>query len=136
MGRLGQKTCGGWYDYAEGSRTPIASTLTQSEIAAAMKEAGTSARKWTENDIRDAILLPMVNEGAKILAEAIAFRASDIDLVKVHGYGFPRWLGGPMHWAQRRGLAGIVTKLDQFAQQGLAEGACQRLREAAQSDGF
>ena len=69
----------------------------------------------------------MVNEGTKILAEGIALRASDIDLVKIHGYGFPRWLGGPMHWAQAEGLADVVTRLDALAREGLAEPACDTL---------
>lgn len=136
MGRYGQKTRGGWYDYAEGSRTPVASAITQEQIAAAMIEAGTSARTWTADDIRDVILLPMVNEGAKILQEGIALRASDVDLVKVHGYGFPRWLGGPMHWAERRGLAAVTAKLDALSTDNLAEAPCARLREAAQKHKF
>ena len=136
MGRFGQKTRGGWYDYAEGSRAPVASPITQEQIAAAMAEAGTSARTWTVDDIRDVILLPMVNEGAKILQEGIALRASDIDLVKVHGYGFPRWRGGPMHWAERRGLSAVVTKLDILNKEGLAEAPCTLLREAATKGKF
>ena len=78
----------------------------------------------------------MVNEGAKILQEGIALRASDIDLVKVHGYGFPRWLGGPMHWAERRGLAAVTAKLDALSKDNLAEAPCARLREAAQKHKF
>ena len=136
MGRFGQKSSGGWYDYAQGSRTPVLSPTTQSEIEAAMKEAGTVSRNWTEDDIRDVILLPMVNEGAKILQEGIALRASDIDLVKVHGYGFPRWLGGPMQWAKRRGLADVVSKLDALATQNLTEPPCTRLRDAAKAGHF
>jgi len=136
MGRFGQKTRGGWYDYAEGSRTPVLSPITQAEIEAAMKDAGTVARAWTADEIRDVILLPMVNEGAKILQEGIALRASDVDLVKVHGYGFPRWLGGPMQWATRRGLADVVSKLDALAAHKLADAACSRLREAAKTGKF
>jgi 3-hydroxyacyl-CoA dehydrogenase len=136
MGRFGQKTGGGWYDYAEGNRAPIPSPVTEAQITAAMTEAGMTAGGWTAHDIRDVILLPMVNEGAKILQEGIALRAADIDLVKIHGYGFPRWLGGPMHWAQRRGLAEVLAKLDTLANANLAEAPCTRLRVAAQAGCF
>ena len=78
----------------------------------------------------------MVNEGAKILAEGIALRASDIDLVKIHGYGFPRWRGGPMHWATSHGLDLVVRELDEFAAKGLAEPASEGLRKAAAAGRF
>ena len=128
LGRLGQKTKAGWYDYPEGSRQGQSSTAVTQAIADAIAKAGMLLRSWSTHEIIDAMILPMVNEGAKILAEGIALRASDIDLVKIHGYGFPRWLGGPMHWAETEGLANIVAKLDRLAQQGLAEPVCDALR--------
>ncbi len=128
LGRLGQKTKAGWYDYPEGSRQGQSSTAVTQAIAGSISEAGMPQRSWSTHEIIDAMILPMVNEGAKILAEGIALRASDIDLVKIHGYGFPRWLGGPMHWAEAEGLANIVAKLDRLAQQGLAEPVCGALR--------
>lgn len=121
MGRYGQKTHGGWYDYAEGDRTPLPSVVTAECIAAAAKEAGVIQRSFTQDEIVDCLLLPMVNEGAKILAEGVAMRAADIDLVEIHGYGFPRRTGGPMHWAQARGLASILVALDTLATERLAE---------------
>ena len=127
-GRLGQKTRAGWYDYPEGSRQGRASDVVAAAIAGAAAEAHVSQRTWSASAIIDALVLPMVNEGAKILAEGIALRASDIDLVKIHGYGFPRWLGGPMHWAEAEGLADVVTRLDALAREGLAEPACDTLR--------
>jgi 3-hydroxyacyl-CoA dehydrogenase len=78
----------------------------------------------------------MVNEGAKILAEGIALRASDIDLVKIHGYGFPRWRGGPMHWATQHGLDLVARELDEFAAKGLAEPPSEGLRKAAAAGQF
>lgn len=119
-GRLGQKTRGGWYDYDEGSRTPKASPATLEAIHLASKEAGVKTRALSPEQIQDAILLPMVNEGAKILAEGIALRAADIDLVKIHGYGFPRTKGGPMHWGATRGFPAVHAALLALNAEGLA----------------
>lgn len=118
--RFGQKTRGGWYDYAEGSRTPVLSEVVSAQIRAAAQEASMAARSLDAQTLQHAILYPMVNEGAKILAEGIALRASDIDLVKVHGYGFPRYAGGPMQWGQAQGLARVVAGLEALAARGLA----------------
>lgn len=134
-GRLGQKTRAGWYDYPDGSRQGQDSAQVAAEIAAAAAEFTYPRRDWRDEEIIGAIVLPMVNEGARILAEGIALRASDIDLVKIHGYGFPRWLGGPMHWAQAEGLAGCVAALDALAGQGMADPACDYLREKSRSTG-
>ncbi|MCP8938477.1 3-hydroxyacyl-CoA dehydrogenase NAD-binding domain-containing protein [Alsobacter sp. SYSU M60028] len=136
MNRLGQKTKGGWYDYAEGGRAPIPSPEVARQIAEAVAETGWPQRAWTDAEIVDMIVLPMVNEGARILEDGIALRVSDIDLVKVHGYGFPRWRGGPMHDAQARGLAEIVAVLDGLAAQGLADAPSPLLRRAAETGHF
>ena len=66
----------------------------------------------------------------------VALRSADIDLVKIHGYGFPRWRRGPMHYAEARGLAEIVAVLDRLSADGLAEPACDGLRRAASGGGF
>lgn len=99
LGRLGQKTGGGWHDYAPGERKPQPSSVVAEAIAAARAEAGLSAQSLDEEMIQHAILLAMAREGEAILSEGIALRAADIDLVKIHGYGFPRARGGLMHWA-------------------------------------
>ena len=132
--RLGQKTGGGWYDYQPGDRAPKPSET----VAAIISEivAGGPQRAWSEAEIADAILLPMVNEATRILEERVALRAADIDLVKIHGYGFPRWRGGPMHYAEARGLAAVVAVLDGLAADGLADPPCGGLRRAAQAGGF
>ena len=132
-GRLGQKTKAGWYDYPEGSRQGQVSDVVADAIATAADEAHVSQHSWSTAGTIDALVLPMVNEGAKILAEGVALRASDIDLVKIHGYGFPRWLGGPMHWAQAEGLVDVVARLDALADQGLSEPACEHLRNHSRS---
>ncbi|MFP1643071.1 3-hydroxyacyl-CoA dehydrogenase NAD-binding domain-containing protein [Pontitalea aquivivens] len=106
-GRKGQKTGGGWYDYAPGERKPVASDTvagllaTQIAPGAALDRAAIAARLVAE----------MAEEGAAILAEGIAHKAADIDLVKIHGYGFPRWRGGPMFHAIRRGIGGLAQDL-------------------------
>ena len=130
LGRLGQKTRAGWYDYPEGSRQGQPSEQVAQEIAAAQQaQTGFVRQVWTSESILDVLLLPMVNEGAHILAEGIALQASDIDLVKIHGYGFPRWQGGPMHWAQARGLQAVTDRLQALAEQGMAEPVCAYLRD-------
>ncbi len=134
IGRLGQKTAGGWYDYQPGDRAPKPSET----VAAVIAETGDGRpqRAWSETEIADAILLPMVNEATRILEERVALRAADIDLVKIHGYGFPRWRGGPMHYAEARGLAEVVAVLDCLSAEGVADQACDGLRRAAEAGGF
>ncbi|MDE3122732.1 MAG: 3-hydroxyacyl-CoA dehydrogenase, partial [Paracoccaceae bacterium] len=98
-GRKGQKTGGGWYDYAPGSRSPVASD-TVAELLAPLI-AGTAA--LDRPAIADRLIAEMAAEGHAILAEGIAAQPADIDLVEIHGYGFPRWRGGPMFATGRRG---------------------------------
>ncbi|MGQ3211340.1 MAG: 3-hydroxyacyl-CoA dehydrogenase NAD-binding domain-containing protein [Shinella sp.] len=134
IARFGQKSGGGWYDYTPGDRAPK-----PSETAAAIiteEAAGRPQRLWDEASIADAIILPMVNEATRILEERVALRSGDIDLVKIHGYGFPRWRGGPMHYAEARGLAEVVAVLDQLAAEGLADAPCDGLRQTVQTGGF
>ncbi|MFD2250759.1 3-hydroxyacyl-CoA dehydrogenase [Pseudochelatococcus lubricantis] len=92
-GRKGQKTGGGWYDYAPGERKPLPSVTVAELIAPAVAGGETLPRAA----IADYLVAEMAAEGAAILAEGIARRPEDIDLVEIHGYGFPRWRGGPMH---------------------------------------
>lgn len=136
MNRLGQKTGGGWYDYAPGERAAKPSSVVAAQIEAAARDAGVTRRHLESEAIQRAIFYPMVNEGAKILAEGVALRASDVDLVKIHGYGFPRWRGGPMESAAALGLDGVVAGLDALAEAGLADPPSPRLREAARQGGF
>ncbi|APG85521.1 3-hydroxyacyl-CoA dehydrogenase NAD-binding domain-containing protein [Sinorhizobium americanum] len=132
--RYGQKSGGGWYDYEPGDRTPRPSEAVAAVIAGEAKAL--PRRDWNENAIADCILWPMVNEGARILADGTALRPSDIDLVKIHGYGFPRWRGGPMHHAEAQGLDTVAETLRALAREGLAEPPCDRLLEAARRGGF
>ncbi|RDJ06740.1 3-hydroxyacyl-CoA dehydrogenase NAD-binding domain-containing protein [Rhizobium grahamii] len=131
LGRFGQKSGGGWYDYEKGDRTPKPSAAVERIIAA--EAASTPQRKWREDEIIDCIVLPMINEATKILDETIAARAEDIDLVQIHGYGFPRFRGGLMHYAEKRGIGDVVAILEGFADEGLAEGPCDLLRRSVNS---
>lgn len=91
-GRKGQKTAGGWYDYAPGSRTPEPSATVAALLAPQVAPAGS----WSAAAIAQHLVAAMAAEGAAILREGVAQSAADIDLVEIHGYGFPRWRGGPM----------------------------------------
>lgn len=132
--RFGQKSGGGWYDYQPGERAPKQSATVAAIIAD--EAVRRSQRAWDDASIADAVILPMVNEAARILEERVALRSGDIDLVKIHGYGFPRWRGGPMHYAEALGLGEVVAVLDGLASDGLAEPPCEGLRRAAERGGF
>ncbi len=114
-GRFGQKTGRGFYLYAAGSRTPEPDPEIAALIAAEMARRGATARAVGKEEIVERVLFPMINEGARILAEGIARRASDIDVIWVHGYGFPAHRGGPMHYAEAIGLTRIRDRLAEWA---------------------
>jgi len=107
MGRFGQKTGAGWYRYEAGSRTPIPDPAIEELIVSISREHGTTRRKIGDQEILERCMYPLVNEGAKILDEGIALRASDIDVIWMNGYGFPRYRGGPMFWADQVGVTTI-----------------------------
>lgn len=110
VGRWGQKTGKGFYDYAEDrSRTP--SDEVKAIIADFAAKSGVAQREVSKQEIFERLLYPMVSEGALILEEGIAQRASDIDLVWLNGYGWPAWTGGIMYWADHEGLGKIVDGL-------------------------
>jgi 3-hydroxyacyl-CoA dehydrogenase len=110
-GRWGQKTGKGWYDYDE-NRTPTPSAEVAEIIEDFRSRSNQPKRDFTEEDILGATLYPMVNEGAKILEEGMAQRASDIDTVWIYGYGWPVYRGGPMFWANLVGLDKVVAGLE------------------------
>ncbi len=115
MGRFGQKTNAGFYKYEPGSRTPLADPEVLAIIEAVSKELGIERRPIGDDEIFERCLYSMINEGAKILEEGIALRASDIDTVWINGYGFPPHRGGPMFYADTVGLSKIHGTLQQFA---------------------
>ena len=112
LGRFGQKSGSGFYDY-EG-RKPIHSDIVSEVIKDCGRLQGIEHRDSSDNEILDRCLLPMINEGAKILEEGIATRASDIDVVYVYGYGWPRYTGGPMHYANCIGPKKVMEKLHHY----------------------
>ncbi|MHA6722797.1 3-hydroxyacyl-CoA dehydrogenase NAD-binding domain-containing protein [Sphingomonas sp. RS2018] len=109
--RWGQKTKAGFYDYDE-KRTPSNSPRVAEIIDDFRKKTGAAQHEVTDQEIVERTLYPMVNEGAKILAEGKAQRASDIDVVWIYGYGWPPYRGGPMFWADTVGLKTIVAGLE------------------------
>ena len=115
-GRFGQKTGAGYYRYAEGSRTPIPDPEVEALIAEVAAEKGIARRSIGAEEIVARCLYPLVNEGARILEEGIALRASDIDVVWVYGYGFPAWRGGVMHWADQVELGVIRDAVGRFSE--------------------
>jgi 3-hydroxyacyl-CoA dehydrogenase len=117
-GRLGLKSGAGFYDYAPGSRTPMPSDATAQIIAQVQAGEGISARKIDDQEILERCFFALVNEGLKILGEGMAYRASDIDIVYINGYGFPAYRGGPMHWAENAiGLKTLLERLQHYAAQ-------------------
>ncbi len=114
-GRFGQKTGAGWYRYEAGKRDPIPDPVVDEIIAAFRTERGITPRKVSDEEIIERCIYAMVNEGARILEEGIAARASDIDIVYLNGYGFPAHRGGPMLHADIVGLPNVVRALRRIA---------------------
>ena len=115
MGRYGQKTGAGWYDYVAGKRDAIPSSVVVEMIEKHRTELGVMARKISDQEIVHRLVFALVNEGAKIVDEGIAGKASDIDMVYLTGYGFPLWRGGPMCYADTVGLFNVVQEMKRFA---------------------
>jgi 3-hydroxyacyl-CoA dehydrogenase len=113
QGRLGQKTGKGFYRYEGRTRIPDPEVTTL--IEGVSRDLKIRRRQIPDPEILDRLLHPLVNEGARIVEEGIAARASDIDVVYVNGYGFPAWRGGPMYWAQHAGLERVVKTMRELA---------------------
>ena len=123
LGRFGQKTSAGWYDYVPGKRDAIPSKVVTDMIEAHRKELGITPRKIGDDEIVHRLVYALVNEGAKIVDEGIALRASDIDMVYLTGYGFPLHRGGPMNYADTVGLFNVVAAMKRFAANPLDDAA-------------
>ena len=115
LGRFGQKTGAGWYDYKPGDRNPNPSDVVTQIILEESARLGLARRKVSDEEIVERALYALINEGARILEERIAERASDIDVVYVAGYGFPDFRGGPMFYADTVGLPNILRAMRGFA---------------------
>ena len=116
MDRRGQKTGAGFYDYDE-NRNARPSPVTEKIIREFAAKSGVNPREITDQEILERTIYPMINEGAKILEEKKAIRASDIDMVWVTGYGWPIYRGGPMHYADHVGLKTVVERLKAYQAQ-------------------
>ncbi len=119
LGRYGQKTGAGWYDYKPGRRDAIPSPVVIEMIEQHRAAKGIAPRKIGDDEIVHRLVLALVNEGAKIVEEGIALRASDIDIVYLTGYGFPAHRGGPMCYADSLGLYNVAAAMKRFAQNPL-----------------
>jgi 3-hydroxyacyl-CoA dehydrogenase len=118
MGRLGQKTQAGYYDYAPGDRTPRPSPVVAEIIEKVSKEYGIVRRKISDEEIIERCFLALLNVGCEVLREGVAYRSSDIDVVYLYGYGFPAYRGGPMFWAENEvGLKNALEKLQKYSAQ-------------------
>jgi 3-hydroxyacyl-CoA dehydrogenase len=115
LGRFGQKTGAGWYDYKPGDRNALPSETVTKIILEESSRLGLSRRKIGDEEIVERALYALINEGARILEEGIAQRASDIDVVYIAGYGFPDFRGGPMFYADTVGLPNILRAMRAFA---------------------
>jgi len=138
LGRFGQKTGAGWYDYKAADRTAYPSPLVNEMIEKYSKDIGVTRRAISDEEIVERLLYALVNEGAHILQEGIAAKASDIDIVYLAGYGFPIWRGGPMFHADSVGLYNVLAAMRRYAK-GYQGGAWEpapllvQLAEAGQS---
>ena len=115
LGRFGQKTGAGWYDYPEGKRDAVPSAVVKSLIDKHRESLGITPRRIGDEEIVQRLVYSLVNEGARLLQEGIAAKASDIDVVYLTGYGFPVWRGGPMCYADSQGLFNVVRAMQRFA---------------------
>lgn len=138
MGRFGQKTGAGFYLYPQGGGRPEVDPAIDALVEQESHRLGLERRAIRDEEIVERCLYALVNAGAEILEDGIAYRPLDIDTVWTCGYGFPRFRGGPMFWADRVGLGRVLDRIEQFAQgrHGWAWRPAELLRRAARSGGF
>jgi 3-hydroxyacyl-CoA dehydrogenase len=116
MGRYGQKTGAGWYAYAPGSRTPIPDPLIERLAETARSVRGVSRRVVDDREILERTMTALINEGARVLDEGYALRPGDIDVVYCYGFGFPRYRGGPLFYADTIGLPAVLALVESYAE--------------------
>ncbi len=115
MAAIGQKTGKGWYDYKPGDRTAHPSPEVEALIVQHSQDLGLPRRSIGDEEIVERLIYALVNEGARILEDGIAAKASDIDIVYLAGYGFPAWRGGPMFHADTVGLYNVLAAMRRYA---------------------
>ena len=111
LGRYGQKTNAGWYRYDKGDRTARPDPEVAAIIASVAEELGVPQRSFTDTEILQRLLFASVNEACRILEEGKAYRSSDIDVMWLHGFGFPRYRGGLMFWADGIGVKNVYSQI-------------------------
>ncbi|MEA2738777.1 MAG: 3-hydroxyacyl-CoA dehydrogenase, partial [Acetobacteraceae bacterium] len=117
MGRYGQKTNAGWYRYEKGDRTPHPDPEVAAIIKSVAAEMGVAQKTFSDTEILQRLLFASVNEACRILEEGKAYRASDIDVMWLHGFGFPRYRGGLMYWADGIGVKNVYAQIANWHQQ-------------------
>ncbi|MEO7936763.1 MAG: 3-hydroxyacyl-CoA dehydrogenase NAD-binding domain-containing protein [Dokdonella sp.] len=135
VGRFGQKVGKGWYDYKPGDRTAYPSDEVAAILEKNTRDLGLSTRAISDEEIVQRLIFALANEGARILEEGIASKASDIDIVYLTGYGFPLWRGGPMFHVDQVGLYNVLAAMRGFARgyQGASWEPAPLLVELAES---
>jgi 3-hydroxyacyl-CoA dehydrogenase len=135
MGRYGQKTGAGWYRYEKGDRTPHPDPAVAAIIKQVAAELGVPQKEFTDQEILHRLLFSSVNEACRILEEGKAYRASDIDVMWLHGFGFPRYRGGLLYWADGIGVRNVYDQIARWHQQyGERWSPSRLLRELADSN--
>jgi 3-hydroxyacyl-CoA dehydrogenase len=114
MGRFGQKTGAGWYRYEPGSRTPLVDPLVDTLATALSARRGIARRVVSDDEVLARLTTALANEGARVLEEGYASRAGDIDVIYCYGFGFPRYRGGPMFYADTIGLPTVLARIDEY----------------------
>ena len=136
MGRLGQKTGKGWYRYEPGDRTPHPDPEVHEIIRQVAAEQGFKQHAFSDDEVLHRLLFSSINEMCKILEEGKAIRASDLDVMWLNGFGFPRYRGGPMYWGDTIGAERIYNQVAAWHQQfGDRWKPSQLLRETAEKGG-
>jgi 3-hydroxyacyl-CoA dehydrogenase len=136
LGRKGQKTGAGWYRYEAGSRTPIPDPIVGQIAKEVAAELGIEQRAFTDEEILHRLLFASLNEACKILEEGKALRASDIDVMWLNGFGFPRYRGGLMFWADSIGAQAVYNQIASWHQRyGARWAPAPLLRQIAEAGG-
>jgi 3-hydroxyacyl-CoA dehydrogenase len=114
LGRYGQKTNAGWYRYEPGSRVPVPDPLIDQLATEAAAQRGVIRRSIPDEEIIARVTTALANEGARVIEEGYATRPGDIDVIYAYGYGFPRYRGGPMYYADTIGLATVLQRVEEY----------------------
>jgi 3-hydroxyacyl-CoA dehydrogenase len=134
LDRRGQKTGAGYYDY-DANRNATPSPVTEGIVREFAERSGRPQRTFTQDEIVERLILPMINEGAKILEEGKAIRASDIDIIWINGYNWPAYRGGPMYYADQLGLDHVLARLQELTASAGPQWAPATLIERLVADG-